>query len=109
MSTPGERAVFTLSSADPPAKPGPTPSSRPELLGGMRPEISGGRILVTAGDGFDGYEIMSYQGIYWGNSVRVKDLGEDCLMGCKNLTGGELDSSAELGDEVRQKALDLMF
>jgi uncharacterized protein YbjQ (UPF0145 family) len=75
----------------------------------MRPEISGGRILVTAGDGFDGYEIMSYQGIYWGNSVRVKDLGEDCLMGCKNLTGGELDSSAELGDEVRQKALDLMF
>jgi uncharacterized protein YbjQ (UPF0145 family) len=109
MSTPGERAVFTLSSEDPPTRPVQAPSSRPELLGGTRPDISAGRVLVTAGDGFDGYEIMSYQGICWGISVRAKDLGQDCLMGCKNLTGGELGSYAELGDEVRQKALDRMF
>lgn len=109
MSTPGERAVFTLSADDPPVIPTPPQASRPELLGGTRPDITGGRVLVTAGNGFDGYEIMSYQGVCWGISVRAKDLGQDCLMGCKNLTGGELGSYAELGDEVRQKALDRMF
>lgn len=66
-------------------------------------------MLVTAGDGFDGYEIMKYQGVCWGISVRAKDLGQDCLMGCKNITGGELQSYAELGDEARQRALDSMF
>lgn len=84
-------------------------NTRPELLGGQRPEVAPGRILVTAGENFDGYEILRYQGIAWGISVRAKDMGQDCLMGCKNLTGGELQSYAELGDEARQRALNRMF
>lgn len=83
--------------------------SRSELLGGTRPTVSTGRVLVTAGENFDGYEILSYRGICWGISVRAKDVGQDCLMGCKNVTGGELESYAELGDEARQRALDKMF
>lgn len=109
-STPGRRAQFTLPPDEPlPVKEEKKDPSRPELLGGTRPEVPGGRVLVTASDGFDGYEIMSYQGICWGISVRSKDVGQDCLMGCKNMTGGELESYAELGDEARQKALDRMF
>lgn len=108
MSTPGQRARFEISGEEPPVVPPRTPD-RPELLGGTRPPIAAGRILVTAADGFDGYEIMGYQGICWGVSVRAKDLGQDCLMGCKNLTGGELQSYAELGDEARQRAMDKMF
>ena len=108
MSTPGERAKFRLPDEQPPEKPRPDPE-RPELLGGTRPSIGNGRVLVTAADGFDGYEIMSYQGVCCGISVRAKDVGQDCLMGCKNLTGGELQSYAELGDEARQRALDKMF
>ncbi len=108
MNTPGERAKFTLPTDEPPQKP-PREPDRPELLGGTRPEVDSGRVLVTAADGFDGYEIMSYHGIAWGISVRAKDLGQDCLMGCKNITGGELQSYAELGDEARQRALDRMF
>jgi uncharacterized protein YbjQ (UPF0145 family) len=108
MNSPGERAKFQLSDDMPQEKPRSDPS-RPELLGGTRPSIGNGRVIVTAADGFDGYEIMSYQGVCWGISVRAKDVGQDCLMGCKNLTGGELQSYAELGDEARQRALDKMF
>ncbi|HET7843881.1 MAG TPA: hypothetical protein VFL14_07005, partial [Xanthomonadales bacterium] len=63
MSTPGDRAKFRLSD-DPPAtaKP-PKDPTRPELLGGMRPDVPPGRILVTSSHGFQGYEIMSYQGV----------------------------------------------
>jgi uncharacterized protein YbjQ (UPF0145 family) len=95
---------------DPTDRPdGPAPNQRPELLGGTRPEIAMGRVLVTAGENFDGYEILSYQGICWGISVRAKDMGQDCMMGCKNITGGELDSYAQLGNEARQRALNRMF
>lgn len=91
------------------ASPPTGPDSRPDLLGGTRPELAAGRVLVTAGDSFDGYEILSYQGVCWGISVRAKDMGQDCLMGCKNVTGGELESYAQLGNEARQRALARMF
>lgn len=107
MSTPG-RAKFDLPDDPPPPKADPPPT-RPELLGGPRPEVDAGRILVTAADNFDGYEILAYHGIVWGISVRAKDVGQDFIMGCKNFTGGELDSYADLGDETRQRAMNRLF
>lgn len=85
--------------------------NRAELLSGTRPEISGGKrkIIMTGADGFDGYEIMEYKGMAWGISVRAKDLGQDCAMGCKQFTGGELSSYSQLGDESRQRAVDKML
>ena len=56
---------------------------RDDLLAGTRPEISNGRITMTGAEGFDGYEIMEYKGMVWGISVRAKDMGQDCAMGCK--------------------------
>ncbi len=84
---------------------------RSELLSGTRPEIAGGKkkIIMTGADGFDGYEIMEYKGMAWGISVRAKDLGQDCAMGCKQFTGGELSSYSQLGDESRQRAIDKML
>lgn len=82
---------------------------REELLAGTRPDILGGRILLTGAEGFDGYEIMEYMGMVWGISVRAKDMGQDCMMGCKQFTGGELESYSNLGDESRQRAIDLML
>ena len=81
---------------------------RDELLAGTRPEITGGKIILTGADGFDGYEIMEYKGMVWGISVRAKDMGQDCAMGCKHMTGGELSSYTALGDESRQRAVDRM-
>ncbi len=82
---------------------------RNDLLAGTRPEITGGKVILTGADGFDGYEIMEYKGMVWGISVRAKDMGQDCLMGCKHMTGGELSSYTELGDESRQRAVDRML
>jgi uncharacterized protein YbjQ (UPF0145 family) len=105
MSTSG-RAKFDLPKDEPPPA---ADDNRPELLGGQRPEVDANRILVTAGESFDGYEILRYHGIVWGISVRAKDVGQDFLMGCKNFTGGELDSYADLGDEARQRAMTRLF
>ncbi len=82
---------------------------RDALQSGTRPEISGKRVLMTGSDGFDGYEILEYYGMVWGISVRAKDMGQDCAMGCKQITGGELESYTQLGDESRQKAIDRML
>ncbi|MCP4712196.1 MAG: YbjQ family protein [Planctomycetes bacterium] len=79
------------------------------LLAGTRPEIGDGKIIMTGAEGFDGYEIMEYKGMVWGISVRAKDMGQDCAMGCKDLTGGELESYSALGDESRQQAIDRML
>lgn len=83
--------------------------NREDLLAFTRPELAEGQILLTGADGFDGYEIIAYQGMVWGISVRAKDLGQDCAMGCKNVTGGELDSYTHLSDESRQKAVNRML
>lgn len=82
---------------------------RQDLLAGTRPEIKDGRIIMSGADGFDGYEIMEYKGMVWGISVRAKDMGQDCAMGCKQMTGGELSSYTQLGDESRQRSIDLML
>jgi uncharacterized protein YbjQ (UPF0145 family) len=82
---------------------------RQNLLAGTRPEITGGKIIMTGAEGFDGYEIMEYKGMVWGISVRAKDMGQDCAMGCKQMTGGELSSYTQLGDESRQRSIDLML
>ncbi|MBN2312201.1 MAG: heavy metal-binding domain-containing protein [Candidatus Hydrogenedentes bacterium] len=80
-----------------------------EWLVGTRPAIDGGRIIMSGAEGFDGYEIMEYKGMVWGISMRAKDMGQDCAMGIKHMTGGELQSYTALGDESRQKALDRML
>ena len=80
-----------------------------DLLAGTRPGITEGQIIMTGSDGFEGYEIMEYKGLVWGISVRAKDVGQDCVMGCKNVTGGELQSYTALADESRQRAIDMLL
>lgn len=82
---------------------------RADLLAGTRPPIEGGRVIMSGAEGFDGYEIMEYKGMVWGISVRAKDMGQDCAMGCRQVTGGELQSYTALGDETRQRAIDRML
>jgi uncharacterized protein YbjQ (UPF0145 family) len=81
--------------------------NREDLLAGTRPDV-GSRVLVTEKESFEGYQVMDYKGVVWGISMRAKDIVQDSLMGCKNVTGGELTSYTELSDEVRQRAWDRM-
>ena len=82
---------------------------RQALVADTRPDVTDGRILLTGAEGFDGYEITHYLGMVWGISVRAKDVGQDCAMGCRQLTGGELTSYTQLADESRQRAIDRML
>lgn len=82
--------------------------NRSDLAAGTRPDLNK-KIIITASPDFDGYEIVEYKGMVWGLSMRAKDFGQDCAMGCKNFTGGELTSYTALGDESRQKAVDRML
>lgn len=84
------------------------PIDRDALCSGTRPEVTDYRVLMTSSDGFDGYEILEYKGMVWGISVRAKDMGQDCAMGCKQMVGGELSSYSQLGDESRQRAIEKM-
>lgn len=81
--------------------------NRDDLLAGTRPKV-GNRVLVTEKETFEGYQIIDYKGVVWGISMRAKDIVQDSIMGCKNITGGELTSYTELSDEVRQRAWDRM-
>lgn len=81
--------------------------NREDLLSGTRPDV-GNRVLVTEKESFEGYQVMDYRGVVWGISMRAKDIVQDTMMGCKNVTGGELSSYTELSDEVRQRAWDRM-
>ena len=82
--------------------------NREDLLSGTRPEVNN-KVLVTVMDHFEGYQVMDYKGMVWGISMRAKDLGQDFLMGCKQVTGGELTSYTELSDESRQRSIDRMI
>ena len=81
--------------------------NREDLMSGTRPEIQN-RVLITAMEHFEGYQVMDYKGMVWGISMRAKDMGQDFFMGCKQITGGELTSFTELSDETRQRAVDRM-
>ncbi len=83
--------------------------NREDLRSGTRPEIDGGRVLMSGAEGFDGYEIVDYKGMCWGISMRSKDIGQDCAMGVKTISGGELTSYTTLGDEARQRSVDRML
>ncbi|MBE7712437.1 MAG: YbjQ family protein [Cyanobacteria bacterium SIG26] len=82
--------------------------NRNDLCAGTRPEV-GHRVLVTEKETFEGYQVMDYKGVVWGISMRAKDIIQDSMMGCKNVTGGELTSYTNLSDEVRQRAWDRMI
>jgi uncharacterized protein YbjQ (UPF0145 family) len=82
---------------------------RKDLIAGTRPEITDKQVLLTSAEGFDGYEITDYLDMVWGITVRSKDMGQDCGMACKAITGGELESYSALGNETRQQSLDRMM
>jgi len=67
------------------------------------------RLLVSTSEQLPGYKIMEYKGVVWGVTVRAKNIGQDCLSGCKNITGGESTHYTQLQNETRQQALDRLM
>ncbi len=67
------------------------------------------KILISTADDIPGHKIIEYKGIVWGVTVRAKNLGQDCMAGCKNITGGESSSYTNLQNETRQQSLDRLM
>jgi len=64
------------------------------------------RIMVATMSELPGYRVTGYKGVVWGLTVRAKNIGQDFLAGCKNITGGEVGGYVELLQEARQEAID---
>ena len=77
-----------------------------EVMGTVIETLKGTRFRVKLDNE---HEIMAYLGMVWGISVRAKDMGQDCAMGCRQMTGGEMSSYTQLGDESRQRSIDRML
>ncbi len=67
------------------------------------------RVFLSTSDEIPGHKIIEYKGVVWGVTVRAKNMGQDCMAGCKNITGGESNSYTNLQNETRQQALDRLM
>lgn len=64
------------------------------------------RVMVATTETIVGQKIVDYKGLVWGLTVRAKNIGQDFLAGCKNITGGEVSGYVELLQEARQESID---
>jgi len=59
-------------------------------------------------DCIPGKTIAEHYGIVQGSTVRARNVGVDCLAGCKNTIGGELKGYSKLLEDSRKEALERM-
>ncbi|MDD4294616.1 MAG: YbjQ family protein [Candidatus Omnitrophica bacterium] len=52
-----------------------------------------------------GKTIVEHYGIVQGSTVRARNIGVDCLAGCKNTIGGEIKGYSELLEASRKESL----
>ncbi len=67
-----------------------------------------GNFLATTTSVIEGYSILDYKGLVEGASVRVPTWSEDAAAGTREVTGGSIDSYAQLCEEARIQAFTTM-
>ena len=65
-------------------------------------------MIYTNIDCIPGKEILEHYGIVQGSTVRARNVGVDCLAGCKNIIGGEIKGYSRLLEDSRKEALERM-
>lgn len=66
-------------------------------------------IKVTTTLNFDGYKIKEYKGIVRGLIVRSPTITQGLLGGLKSIIGGQIGSYAEMCEQGREQAFELML
>ena len=66
-------------------------------------------MIIVNTETVPGREIVSFQGLVQGNTIRAKHVGRDIGAALKNLVGGELRAYTELLTEARREAIDRMI
>src|SRR5262249_25151859 len=64
---------------------------------------------VTTTFNIDGYRILDYKGVVRGITVRAPTIIQGFLGGLKNIVGGQIGAYAEMCEQARQQAYDLML
>ncbi len=66
-------------------------------------------IIVTSGNDVAGHEIVQYLGIVRGIIVRSTGIGKGIVGGLRSIAGGNIPEYAEVCEEARQHAYQLML
>jgi uncharacterized protein YbjQ (UPF0145 family) len=64
---------------------------------------------VTTTFTIDGYKITGYKGMVRGIVVRAPTIGQGILGGLKSIIGGQIGAYAEMCEQAREQAYDLMI
>src|SRR6266705_1159484 len=66
-------------------------------------------LQTTTTFSFDGYRIGEYKGVVRGIVVRSPTLGQGFLGGLKQIVGGQIGAYAEMCEQAREQAYDLLL
>jgi uncharacterized protein YbjQ (UPF0145 family) len=66
-------------------------------------------VWVTTTFTFEGYRIKEYKGIVRGITVRSPTIAQGIIGGLKNIIGGQIGAYAEMCEQARQQAYDLLL
>src|SRR5947207_14938139 len=69
----------------------------------------GETLQTTTTFSFDGYRISEYKGVVRGIVVRSPTLGQGFLGGLKQIVGGQIGAYAEMCEQAREQAYDLLL
>ena len=74
-------------------------------LGAMMPET----LLTTTTFSIEGYRITEYKGLVRGIIVRSPTIGQGFLGGLKQIVGGQIGAYAEMCEQAREQAYELLL
>jgi uncharacterized protein YbjQ (UPF0145 family) len=66
-------------------------------------------MYVTTTFTIEGYRIVEYKGVVRGIVVRAPTIGQGILGGLKSIIGGQIGAFAEMCEQARQQAYDLLI
>jgi uncharacterized protein YbjQ (UPF0145 family) len=66
-------------------------------------------VWVTTTFAFEGYRIKEYKGLVRGITVRSPTIAQGIMGGLKNIIGGQIGAYAEMCEQARQQAYDLLL
>ncbi len=66
-------------------------------------------MFVTTTFTIEGYEIIDYKGVVRGITVRAPTIAQGIVGGLKNIIGGQIGAYAEMCEQARQHAYELLL
>ena len=69
----------------------------------------GANMIVSTTFALEGFEIVEYKGVVRGITVRAPTIAQGIVGGLKSIIGGQIGAYAEMCEQARQQAYDLLL